>query len=238
MNIAILLSGGIGSRLGADIPKQYIEVGGRPIICYVLECLFFHTGISGIQIVADPVWQQTIRSWISAQDLHNKLWGFSLPGENRQLSIYHGLEDIKNRVKATDGVLIHDAARPLVSARQITDCLEALKEHEGVVPMLPMKDTVYASIDGKRISSLLKRDEIFAGQSPEAFLFGRYYEANQRLLPTEILQIHGSAEPAVMAGMDIAMIPGDEDNYKITTWVDLKRFQKAVQESSFGKLNI
>lgn len=229
MNIAILLSGGVGLRLGMDIPKQYIEVDGRPIICYALECLSLHAGIDGIQIVADPAWQQIIRKWLPAQDPKNKFLGFSLPGENRQLSIYHGLEDIKDRVKATDCVLIHDAARPLLSARQITDCLAALDEHEGVVPMLPMKDTVYASIDGKRISSLLKRDEIFAGQAPELFRFGRYYEANQHLLPTGILRIHGSAEPAVIAGMDIVMIPGDEGNYKITTKTDLERFQKAVR---------
>lgn len=231
MNIAILLSGGVGLRLGADIPKQYIEVADRPIICYALECLSLHAGINGIQIVADPTWQQVIRKWLPVWDPCNKFLGFSLPGENRQLSIYHGLDDIKDRVKADDGILIHDAARPVLSAKQITDCLAALEGHEGVVPMLPMKDTVYASTDGKRISSLLERNEIFAGQAPELFRFGRYYEANQRLLPTEILRIHGSAEPAVMAGMDIAMIPGDEGNYKITTRVDLERFQKAVKES-------
>lgn len=236
MNIAILLSGGTGLRLGADIPKQYIEVAGRPIICYALECLSLHAGIDGIQIVADPAWQQLIRKWFPVWDPHNKFLGFSLPGKNRQLSICHSLEDIKNRVKASDGVLIHDAARPLLSAGQITDCLAALEGHEGVVPILPMKDTVYVSTDGKKISSLLERNEIFAGQAPELFRFGRYYEANRCLLPAEILRIHGSAEPAVMAGMDIAMILGDEGNYKITTKADLERFQKAVQQEHYKNM--
>lgn len=235
MNIAILLSGGTGLRLGAEIPKQYIEAGGRPIICYALERLSLHPGIDGIQIVVDPAWQQAIHNWLPGYDPQNKFWGFSLPGENRQLSIFHGLEDIKDRVNAADAVLIHDAARPLLSARLLTDCLAALEGHEGVVPMLPMKDTVYASADGKRITSLLKRSELFAGQAPELFCFGKYYEANQRLLPTKILEINGSAEPAVVAGMDIAMIPGDEGNYKITTRADLERFQKMVQEQSEPK---
>lgn len=232
MTIAILLSGGTGLRLGAEIPKQYIEAGGRPILCYSLECLSLHAGIDGIRIVADPAWQQEICRWLLSYDPENKFCGFSLPGENRQLSIYHALEDLKDLLKASDSVFIHDAARPRLSAKQITDCLAALKGYEGVVPMLPMKDTVYLSQDGKQITSLLKRSEVFAGQAPELFHFGKYYEANQRLLPADILRINGSAEPAVMAGMNIAMIPGDENNYKITTRADLERFQRAIQEQS------
>lgn len=67
-----------------------------------------------------------------------------------------------------------------------------------------------------------------AGQAPELFRLGKYYEANLRLLPERIRHIHGSAEPAVLAGMDIAMIPGDEKNFKITTKADLERFEKTA----------
>ena len=89
-----------------------------------------------------------------------------------------------------------------------------------------MKDTVYQSRDGKAISSLLDRNSIFAGQAPEVFLLGKYYEANRRLFPEKILEIKGSTEPAIMAGMDIVMIPGDEGNFKITTREDLERFRQ------------
>lgn len=77
----------------------------------------------------------------------------------------------------------------------------------------------------------MDRKTIYAGQAPEVFLFGKYYDANKRLLPDKILKINGSTEPAVMAGMDIAMIPGDEGNFKITTRADLERFQKIMQEA-------
>ena len=93
-----------------------------------------------------------------------------------------------------------------------------------------MKDTAYLSEDGRAVSSLLDRRKVFAGQAPEVFLFGRYYEANRALLPEKILEINGSTEPAVMAGMDIAMIPGDERNFKITTAIDLERFREIVQK--------
>ena len=91
-----------------------------------------------------------------------------------------------------------------------------------------MKDTVYSSKDGRHIDGLLNRSEIYAGQAPEAFRLGKYYEANQKLLPDEILKINGSTEPAVLAGMDIAMIPGDEGNFKITTQEDLDRFRDII----------
>lgn len=110
----------------------------------------------------------------------------------------------------------------------ITDCVEAMEGHDGVMPVLPMKDTVYRSVDGKTVSELLERTQIYAGQAPEAFRIGLYHEANQRLCPDKIMEINGSTEPAVMAGMNIAMIPGDEGNIKITTKNDLERFRRMV----------
>ena len=80
------------------------------------------------------------------------------------------------------------------------------------------------SEDGKQVSSLLERKQVFAGQAPESFRYGKYLEANEALLPDKILNINGSTEPAILAGMQIKMIPGDECNYKITTENDLKKF--------------
>ncbi len=228
MNIALILSGGTGMRLGTDIPKQYIKVKGRPVISYCMESLSVHKSINWIQIAAGPKWREQITEEIAACGFEQKFRGFSEPGENRQLSILHGLEDIRKYADDLDYVFIHDAARPLLSAEQITNCLDAAVGHDGLVPVLPMKDTVYLSTDGKTITSLLNRGEIYAGQAPEVFRLGKYYEANKKLLPNRILKINGSTEPAVMAGLDIVMIPGDERNFKITTKEDLERFQKKM----------
>lgn len=228
MTVALILSGGSGVRLGADIPKQYIEVNGRPVISHCIERLSCHREIHAIQIVAAQEWQAPIRGWLEKYDINGKFRGFSLPGENRQLSIYHGLTDIRKYTKDSDVVLIHDAARPLLSEQMVSDCVKAMEGQDGVMPVLPMKDTVYRSVDGKMVSELLERTEIYAGQAPEAFRLGLYYEANQRLCPDQIRQINGSTEPAVMAGMNIAMIPGDEGNFKITTPNDLERFRRLM----------
>lgn len=231
MNIALILSGGTGARMGLKIPKQYIEVNGRPIISYCIRRLSGHRGIDGIQIVADPIWRACIESCLADDDLAGKFRGFSQPGENRQLSILHGLADIRLYARDQDFVLIHDAARPLLSEKMISRCLDAAEGRDGVIPVLPMKDTVYLSENGKTVSALLNREKIFAGQAPEGFRLHAYYEANRRLLPDEILKINGSTEPAILAGMDIAMIAGDENNFKITTKADLERFQKMTGDS-------
>lgn len=230
MNIAVILAGGTGSRLGGRCPKQYIEVEGKPIIRYCLEKFAACRAVDAIQIVADADWHGYIRSHLSEAGLIGKWRGFSGPGENRQLSVYNALTDILEYACAEDYVMLHDAARPMVKPSFISECFETARGHDGVLPVLPMKDTVYISEDGRAVSSLLCREKIFAGQAPEVFLLGRYYEANKALLPEKILSINGSTEPAIMAGLDIAMIPGDEGNFKITTWTDLRRFEQMQGE--------
>ena len=236
MNYAIILSGGTGARLGLDIPKQYYEVNNEPIIRYVIETMEQSDAVDGIVIVTAPEWQEYVLAQISAPE---KFVGFALPGENRQLSIYNGLcllreqLGIVNERTPSDSmakewdeilVLIQDAARPNTSLELIEKCFSLPKDVDGAMPVLPMKDTVYLSEDGRAVSSLLERRQVFAGQAPESFRFGKYLAANEALLPDKILSINGSTEPAILAGMHIQMITGNENNYKITTENDLKRF--------------
>lgn len=225
MNIALVLAGGIGSRIGSNVPKQYIEVGGKPIISYCLDTFIMHEKVDAIWIVADEMWHSYILEHVRTE----KFQGFSIPGDNRQMSIWHGLCDIKASMEEDEGlVIIHDAVRPLLCSKQIDDCITGMIDFDGVMPVLPMKDTVYLSQDGKTVSKLLDRSRIFAGQAPEVFRLNKYYEANKKLFPEKILQINGSTEPAILMGMDILMIPGDEQNFKITTKEDLSRFREMI----------
>ena len=229
MNIALILSGGTGSRLAADIPKQYIDIHGRPMITYCLETIAEHEKIDAIQIVADIQWRDFILNCMKSACFLRKFKGFSLSGKTRQLSIWNGLRDIREDTENYEWVLIHDAARPFVSSDLIGDCLQMAVGYDGVLPVLPMKDTVYLSENGSTVSDLLDRNKIFAGQAPEVFQIKKYYRANEVLLPDRLFTINGSTEPAVMAGMDIVMIPGDENNFKITTKADLERCRRMAE---------
>lgn len=230
MNIALVLSGGTGTRLGGKIPKQYMACDGRMMITRCLETVFSHPAMEAVQIVAAEAWREAIgrelETFIFTQNasLRKKMLGFSAPGETRQYSILSGLRDIACKAADEDVVMVHDAARPNLSARLISDCLAALDGHDGVMPVLPMKDTVYLSRDGKTISALLERREVFAGQAPEFFLLGKYLNANESLPRVKMLALNGATEPAILAEMDIALVPGDEANFKVTTAADMERY--------------
>ena len=249
MNIALVLSGGTGTRIGSDIPKQYIRVGGRMLIAFCLDMFSRHERVDGIWIVAADEWKDEILKECDNCGIdRNAVKGFSLPGDTRQLSILNGLRDIDKYARSdsegsTDDpvVIIHDAARPNLTAEFVDKCLDVLEnetrgqsprftEYDGVMPVLPMKDTVYFSESGDSVDRLLDRSRIYAGQAPEVYRLRKYIEANEKLLPDEILKINGSTEPAVLAGLKVAMIPGDENNYKITTKEDLKRFESFISK--------
>lgn len=230
MNVALVLSGGTGTRVGGDIPKQYIEAGGRMLIAFCLDMFIRHERVDAVWIVAARGWQDKILSELERCGIDSKaVRGFSLPGDTRQLSILNGLRDIdafaRTEYPGEDPVvIIHDAARPNLTSDYLDKCIDAMEGYDGVMPVLPMKDTVYYSESGKSVDRLLDRSCIYAGQAPELYRLHAYLKANEDLLPERILAINGSTEPAVMAGLKVAMIPGDENNYKVTTKNDLERF--------------
>ena len=241
MNYAVLLSGGSGTRTGLDKPKQYLRCGRHMMVTHSLRAILCSEFVDAVYVVADPLWRDEITADIEDAGLDSgKIRGFSDPGENRQCSVFNGLQSILGDVDAKmrtdslpgeDSVLIHDAARPFLTGELLKRCYDGLEGYDGVMPVLPMKDTVYLSRDGVSVSQLLNREEIFAGQAPELFNLRKYYKANESLLPDRILRINGASEPAVMAGMSIAMIPGDEGNYKVTTNADVKRFSEFIKYS-------
>ena len=234
MNYAILLAGGTGSRISSDIPKQYVKAGSHMMITVALKALLESNHIDGVCIVADGDWREEIIKDAASAGLNmDRVLSYADPGENRQLSILNGMNElirVKRVISDADTVLVHDAARPFVSADLLSTVYGSLDGHDGVMPVLPMKDTVYYSENGSEISELLDRQKIFAGQAPELFLFRKYYEANKALFPEKILSVNGATEPAIIAGMDIVMIPGDEGNFKVTTDADMDRYLEIIKD--------
>lgn len=238
MNVALLLAGGVGAGITSDIPKQYICINGKMMITYALETLIASSYIDEIQIVAEPEWREYIIADCEKQNIPtDKIRGFAVPGFSRQASILNGLQNIlreKNgqvdihNMKEDDNVLIHDASRPLVTIQQINECFEKMSDgYDGVVSVLPVKDAFYFGEDKKNRPELVDK-KIFAGQAPELFNLKKYYQANMALMPDKIKEVRNSAEPAIKAGMNLVMIPGDRNNFKITIQEDLNKFVHLV----------
>ena len=217
MNYAIILSGGIGTRMHmGDFPKQYYKVKGRMILEYTLDAFEKSGSVDEIIIVMAPAWQEQLEEELRAK--YKKLRGFAEPGAIRQAE------------SETDKVIIHDGVRPLVSCELIDACFDAIGEYEACLPVIPAADTIYFSEDGKGVDKLLDRSKLFMGQSPETFWLHQYYKIHEGKSHEFLMSMRGTTEIAYVAGMKICMIPGDPINFKITHPADLQRFRMIVGE--------
>ena len=231
MNIAIILSGGVGTRMGLNIPKQYVEVQGQPIINYCLKTFFEDDNTDAVVIGVVDEWKDYVVEKMQILAIDKPVF-FAKPGETRQYSIYNALKTVKESgYRNEDIVIIHDAARPLVSHDLIKRCYEGCNEADGVMPVIPVKDTTYLSKDGKTIDSLLDRKQLWAGQAPEAFVLGKYLKAHDEMAREDLLKINGSTELAYKAGLRCNMVAGEPMNFKITTPEDLSNFESIINNN-------
>jgi 2-C-methyl-D-erythritol 4-phosphate cytidylyltransferase len=224
MHYAIVLSGGIGLRLGYEKPKQYLEIENKPIIGYCLDVFQNADCIDRIVIVIAKEWEKLVRTYIDNNGI-TKFISFATAGESRQQSVLSGLEAIRSiGGKPDDLIAIHDAARPCVSNRTIQKCFEMLERYDMSMPVISVKDTVYYSENGVEISSLLNRDNLYAGQTPEGCHLGEYYTLNASLSKEDLSNIRGTSELGYRNGLTVGLFQGEETNIKITTKEDLARF--------------
>ena len=228
MNTAIIISGGVGSRMGVDRPKQFLMVPDKPIISYCLDIFQNHDEIDSVVVVVSEQWQDFVEEYAAKYGV-TKIKGYAPAGKSRQHSIYNGLKCIDKNVPDTDIVIVHDAARPLVSDQIISDCIKGATDYDGAMPVISVKDTVYQSKDGEEIGCLLKRSELFAGQAPESFKFRKYFDIHNQVTDEEIGATAGSSEIAYRHGMEIRMVKGSERNLKITTIEDLETFETILK---------
>ena len=135
MNTAVILAGGVGSRMGVDRPKQFLMVQDKPIISYCFDIFQKHPEIDKMVVVVNEQWQGFTEEYAEKYGV-SKICGYAPAGESRQHSIYNGLKCIAQNAPDTDIVIIHDAARPLVSDEIISDCIKGATAYDGAMPVI------------------------------------------------------------------------------------------------------
>jgi 2-C-methyl-D-erythritol 4-phosphate cytidylyltransferase len=242
MNAGIILAGGQGLRIkSTGVPKQFYKIGGKPLIAYSLLEMSRCAEIDLICIVAFPKKYGEIKDIADGLEITKEIF-FAQAGKSRQHSVLSGLCKVekefakpqftsqRNRASAdSDLVIVHDAARPLAKSADFSACINAAKGFDGATPALTPSDTVYLSENGETVTSLLSRDKLFAGQTPECYNFRQYIAAFRGLTDDEITNIRGGSEIAFLSGMNIHLYPGNPFNIKITTERDLE-FLKFISE--------
>lgn len=224
MKIAIILSGGIGSRMRSDIPKQYIEVDGKPILAYSVDKFLTHPEIDKVIIALNDEWLDYVKNHLdsSKKEIH-----YCASSATREHTIYSALKKAKEIGDGEDDiVIIHDGVRPLVSERVISDCLHACGTYEAAIASIDVKDTIYVSADGGVITSVPDRSLLHKGQTPEAFHLGKYLKIHDEASYDEISAVTGGAQFAQQKGISVYLSRGEEINFKITTPEDLERFKQ------------
>lgn len=180
--------------------------------------------IDSITIVLADQWRPFVDDYLTKVPFHGHFF-YAEAGSSRQHSVLNGLNAIKSFAGDDDLVFVHDAVRPLFPLSNIYDGLEACRTYDAALPVISVKDATYQSSDSKMMSGVLPREELFSGQSPECFVYGQFMNAHSCFSSAELDAIRGCSELMFRAGMTVRLIPGTEQNYKITTIEDLKAFE-------------
>lgn len=225
MVYAGILAGGLGTRMKSeDMPKQFLDLGGRPILIHTVEQFLLHPDIGEIVVALPRPWVSYSidlirRSFPSTDRIH------LIPGGNsRNESLMAIVSDIEQRhgLQASDFILSHDAVRPFISARILQENIDAVRQYGAVDTVIPAYDTIVASEDGELISGIPPRSTMYQGQTPQSFQIQRLKELYAGLGEEERASLTDAASIFVLKGQPVRLVLGDPSNLKITTGYDLK----------------
>lgn len=215
--VALIVAAGRGQRLGGEVPKQYRPLAGRPLLRHCAAAFVDHPRIERVQVVYHPDDAALYDRAVGDLGLLPPVPG----GATRQASVLEGLEALaaSGSADGPERVLIHDAARPFVSTRVIDAAIDALDGHSGALVAVPVVDTLKRA-DGGIVVATLDRAELWRAQTPQAFRFEAILAAHRAAAGQALTD---DAAVAEAAGLDIILVPGEEENFKVTTEDDLAR---------------
>lgn len=226
MTTAIVLAGGSGTRLGASIPKQFIEVNDKPILVYTLERFQCHPMVDSIIVVCIENWEQTVRDYITQFGI-SKIVDVLVGGASAIDSIRIGVNG--SSARNNDILVIHDGVRPLVSEKMITDVIQTASHHGAAMSAIPLKEHVFVMDENGIASSYLPRENGFRSSTPQAYQAHILQKAfntlgNQPTAYTSTMMID--------TGTPLFLSYGSEINFKITTKEDIELFNALILEEN------
>lgn len=223
MNIALLIAGGAGNRMGQDIPKQFMHIDDRPLIIHTMMAFQKHPEIDAIAVVCLSGWETVLKSYANQFSIDKFRWTF--PGGNTGMeSIHNGIYGLKeNGCTDDDMVLIHDSVRPLVSQDIISSNIAIARAYGYAITGIQCREAILESEDGFASSSSIPRDRLIRTQTPQTFKLGEIISAHEEAAERGITNSVASCTLlAELGGREMHIVPGSEKNIKITTTEDLE----------------
>lgn len=228
MNIAIVIAGGSGRRMGQDIPKQFINVYDKPVIIYTLEGFQNHPQIDCIEVVCIKGWESVV--WAYAKQFNITKLKWIVPGgETGQESIRNGVYALEGKAQTDDMIVIHDGVRPLVDEAVLTDVLLVANKYGNAVTSMPYNEQIFVinKNDPTTTNRYIPRESLRRVSTPQAYRFGlldsKYHEAFDKKIG-----IYGSSYTNTMMvelGVTLHFAAGSDRNIKLTTKDNLEMFK-------------
>lgn len=224
-NIVLIIAGGVGARMGQDIPKQFINVYDKPVIVYTLEAFQKHPSIDAIEVVCLDGWHDVL--WAYAKQFGiAKLENIVSGGKNGHDSIRNGLYDIASRHNGSDDiVLVHDAIRPMVSNDIISDNIRVCRQYGNAITVVPCTAAMLKTFDSLSTEEQVPRDNLKITQTPQAFFLQDIIAAHKEALEKGITNSVASCTMYIELGRKLYMSAGSEKNLKLTTAEDIEIFK-------------
>ena len=228
-NIALIIAGGVGARMGQDIPKQFINVHDKPVIVYTMEAFQRHPDIDSIEVVCLDGWHDVLKAYAKQFGIA-KLENIVSGGKNGQDSIRNGLMDIYERYNSDDDiVLIHDAIRPMLLQEIITDNIRVCREYGNAITVVPCTAAMLKTYDSLSTEEQVARDNLKITQTPQSFFVKDIVEAHNEALSKGITNSVASCTMYIELGRKLYMSKGSEKNLKLTTTEDIEIFKALLQ---------
>lgn len=227
-NIAIIIAGGSGHRMGQDIPKQFINVYDKPVLIYTLEGFQKHPQIDAIEVVCIDGWHDVLRAYSKQFNITKLKWIVS-GGETGQESIRNGVYNLEGKANDEDIIVIHDGIRPLVDDSVLTDVLRKAAKFGNAVTSMPYNEQIFVinEDDETTTNKYIPRETLRRVSTPQAYRFdlldAKYHEAYEKEIG--IYGSHYTNTMMVELGVTLHFAAGSDKNIKLTTKDDLEMFK-------------
>lgn len=225
MNVPIILAGGVGSRVGANKPKQFIEILGKPLIVYTIEIFQNHPEIDAIEVVCIESHINYLKKLIEEHGLDKVKW-ITSGGKDFQHSVMNGVNNLKGKLSENDIVLVHYGASPFTSNDIISDAIKVCKEKGNSSPAIS-SPLLLGSNDGDRSINWIDRDKVIIHNTPQCFKFNYITQLFDEAIEKNLIDKIEPHTTSLMYLMnrEIYLSKGNQTNIKITTKEDLELFE-------------
>lgn len=228
MTYCILMAGGVGNRVGAGIPKQFVEVLGKPVITYTMQKLQQCSDIDAIELVCVDGYQDKLKQLVDSNNI-DKVIKIVTGGKDYEHSIMNGVDGLKGLAKGDDVIMIHWAASPFVSDEILKDNIRVCKK-KGNAMSSCSAFLLYGTNDGDHSDKVINRDTFKTLSAPQSFLYKNIVEFYRQVEEKHLFDYIEAHTTSLMAELEwpIYFSKGDQTNIKITTPEDIKLFEGYV----------